>query len=135
PTPPQPTAPEGPAVMPTNTAPGPSPTAPTLAGNEPSGEGGSGGGSEVPNAAGTPASGAGGMGGDAATPSGGSGGVATPMPTPSPELGPAVVYVGGFDYESDTYPLRIYDLDAEAGTLTARAGSVDAGPNPSYLAV
>ncbi len=51
------------------------------------------------------------------------------------ELGDPVVYVGGFDYGSDSYPLRAYDLDLESGALTERGSPFDAGPNPSYLAL
>ena len=46
----------------------------------------------------------------------------------------AVVYVGGYDYASEDYPFRIYDLDKLTGELSMRAASVDAGPNPSYIA-
>lgn len=55
------------------------------------------------------------------------------MDSPAP-LGTPMVVVGGFDYASDTYPLTIYDIDVESGALSER-GSIDAGPNPSYLAL
>lgn len=49
-----------------------------------------------------------------------------------PEPRTAVVYVGGY---GDAYPLGIYNLDKEEGTLTSIGTSTEAGSNPSYLAV
>lgn len=46
-----------------------------------------------------------------------------------------VVYVGGYDYGGNDYPFQIYDFDRATGTLTAREETVDAGANPSYIAV
>ncbi len=51
---------------------------------------------------------------------------------PPSALGRAVVYVGGY---GDNYPFQAYDLDTETGTLSERGGPVDAGGNPTYIAV
>ncbi len=49
-------------------------------------------------------------------------------------LGRALVYVGGYDYDSDTYPFQAYELDQDTGQLTPYGNAVDAGGNPSYIA-
>lgn len=49
--------------------------------------------------------------------------------------GTPIVIVGGYDYGSSSYPLRTFDIDKATGALTQRGSDVDAGPNPSYLAL
>jgi 6-phosphogluconolactonase len=109
-----------------------------------SGAGGSGGvpNAPTPGAGGDPADSAGGVSpglGDAGgaapdLPDGTAGAGAAPT-DPEPEItGTPMVVIGGYDYGSNSYPLTTYDLDPESGALTER-GSVDAGANPSYLAL
>jgi 6-phosphogluconolactonase len=68
---------------------------------------------------------------DTPTDTGGQAG-AGPIVTP-PLEGPMVVYVSG--YGEAPYPLTVFDFDPSSGSLVARAGSVDAGANPTYLAL
>jgi 6-phosphogluconolactonase len=69
-------------------------------------------------------------GGSGAMPSGGAGG-GTSAGGAAPSSGKAVVYVGGFGEA----PLSLYDLDKSTGVLTERPGKVDAGPEPTCLAL
>jgi 6-phosphogluconolactonase len=73
----------------------------------------------------------GGTAGAQASGGGGTGGGGAPhVPTGTP-----IVIVGGYDYGSSSYPLRTFDLDKATGALTQRGNDVDAGPNPTYLAL
>lgn len=70
-------------------------------------------------------------GGTGAMPGAGAGGGGTSAGGAAPASGKAVVYVGGFGEA----PLSIYDLDKASGVLTERAAKVDAGPEPTCLAI
>jgi 6-phosphogluconolactonase len=82
----------------------------------------SGGGASTTVGGTSPASGGSSTTGGAST----SGGA--PSVTPS---GKAVVFVGGFGAD----PVHLYDLDKSTGALVERLPSIDAGPEPSCLAL
>jgi 6-phosphogluconolactonase len=71
-------------------------------------------------------------GGSESTPDAGETGAGGADNPPAANTGPLVVYIGGY---GDAYPLTIYDLDKASGAITPRAGTADAGSNPSYLAL
>lgn len=73
----------------------------------------------------------GGGGASSVAGSGGSAGSVATTGGAGPTSTKSVVFVGGFNGD----PLRLYDLDKASGTLTARQGTVDAGPEPTCLAL
>ena len=70
-------------------------------------------------------------GGTGAMPGAGSGSGGTSAGGAASSGNKAVVYVGGFGEA----PLSIYDLDKASGVLTERPDKVDAGPEPTCLAI
>jgi 6-phosphogluconolactonase len=93
-------------------------------GNPGAGTAGKGGAGATAGSAGSTVGG-GAAGGAGATGGAGTAGGATLSGSP-------VVFVGGF---GANYPLRVYDLDKTTGALTQRGSDVDAGTDPSYLAL
>ncbi len=106
------------------------PTTPRGGAGSPATSGGAGTGTAAGGVVGasgaSPASGGGGAAAD-----GGSGGAA-PLNGGAPSAsGKAVVFVGGFGAD----PVHFYNLDKATGALVERLPSVDAGPEPSCLAL
>lgn len=97
--------------------------------------GGSGGAAAVAGSSGATSAGQGAIsGGTGSLPTGGTSGNGNGgagVAGSAPSSGKAVVYVGGFGTE----PLRIYDLNKASGAMTERPGKIDAGPEPTCLAI
>jgi 6-phosphogluconolactonase len=96
--------------------------------SEPGGQAGS-----VPGVGGTSTAGGSGQAGVAAVGGGGvtsAGGESSSAGAPV-SSGPPVVFVGGFG----SAPIEVFDLDVATGALVRRPATIDAGPEPTCLAV